>query len=205
MSEDLQKRVAELEATVQSLEKDLIHDALTGLKTKAFFEEEANVYFTIAVNMSSEKMSQRRHWFGFKNVSFVFFDIDHFKQVNDTHGHQAGDEALKAVAETIRISVREGDTVARWGGEEIALTLIGVTEHYAVQKAEEIRRQVENIKFGKIPGLKLTISAGVASSETGQTFEAILGRADKALYRAKETGRNKVVGYSEIAEKSVNL
>jgi diguanylate cyclase (GGDEF)-like protein len=198
MSDDLQKRINELEATIQTLGKDLIHDSLTGLKTKNFFEDEANVYFSIAVNMSDERLSQRRQWFGFKNVSFVFFDIDFFKKVNDTHGHLAGDEVLKAVAETIKTSVREGDTVARWGGEEIAVTLIGVTEHNAIQKAEEIRRQVENIKFGKIPGLKVTISAGVASSEAGQTFEAVLARADKALYRAKETGRNKVVGYSEM-------
>jgi len=202
MSEDLQKRIDELEATVQSLGKDLIHDSLTGLKTKKFFEEEASVYFSIAVNMSNARMGERKQWFGFKNVSFVFFDIDFFKKINDTYGHLAGDEVLKAVAETIKTSVREGDTVARWGGEEIALTLIGVTEHYAIQKAEEIRRHIENIKFGKIPDLKVTVSAGVASSETGQTFESILGRADKALYRAKETGRNKVVGYSEIAEKS---
>jgi diguanylate cyclase (GGDEF)-like protein len=201
MSEDLQKRIVELEAEVEALGKDLIHDGLTGLKTKAFFEEEASVYFSIAVNASAEQGSKRRQWFGFKNVSFVFFDIDFFKKVNDTHGHQTGDEVLKAVAETVKTSVREGDTVARWGGEEIALTLIGVTEHYAIQKAEEIRRQVENIKFGKIPGLNVTISAGVASSETGQTFDSILARADKALYRAKETGRNKVIGYSEIAEK----
>jgi len=203
--EILEARVKELEAEVQTLGKDLIHDGLTGLKTKAFFEEEAGVYFSIAVNSSSEQASKRRQWFGFKNVSFVFFDIDHFKKVNDTYGHPAGDEVLKAVAETIKTSVREGDTVARWGGEEIALTLIGVTEHYAIQKAEEIRRQVENIKFGKIPELKITISAGVASAEAGQTFEAVLARADKALYRAKETGRNKVVGYSEIAEKSATL
>ena len=205
MSEDLQKRIAELEAEVQVLGKDVIHDGLTGLKTKAFFEEEASVYFSIAVNMSDERLGQRRQWFGFKNVSFVFFDIDYFKKVNDGYGHLVGDEVLKAVSETIKTSVREGDTVARWGGEEIALTLIGVTEHNAIQKAEEIRRQVENIKFGKIPGLKVTISAGVATAEAGQTFESTLARADKALYRAKETGRNKVVGYSEFAEKSATL
>ncbi len=195
-SEDLKQRIAELEDEVSALAKDLIHDKLTGLKTRAFFEEEARIYFDIAINAETDRGTRRRQWFGFKNVSFVFFDIDHFKQVNDTYGHAAGDEVLKAVAETIRLSVREGDTAARWGGDEIALTLVGATERDAVQKAEDIRRQVESIKFGKYPELKLTISAGVATAEQGASFEQVLERADKALYKAKQSGRNKVVAYS---------
>ncbi|MDB5194601.1 MAG: diguanylate cyclase [Parcubacteria group bacterium] len=195
---DLHSKIKELEAAVHELEKDLIHDKLTGLKTRAFFEEEARIYFDIAVN-AEDRGTRRRQWFGFKNVSFIFFDIDHFKQVNDTYGHDAGDEALKAVADTIRMSVREGDTAARFGGEEIALTLVGATERDAEHKAEDIRRQIENIKFGKYPELKLTISAGVASAEQGSTIEDILKRADKALYNAKGSGRNKVVAYSSIS------
>jgi diguanylate cyclase (GGDEF)-like protein len=149
------------------------------------------------VNSASLEKSRRKQWFGFKNVSFIFLDIDHFKRVNDTHGHPAGDEVLKAVAETIKLSVREGDTAARWGGEEIAVTLVGATERDAFHKAEDIRKQVEGIRFGKIPGLAVTVSAGVASAEAGKTFEEILKRADEALYKAKQTGRNKVVAYSE--------
>lgn len=194
---DLHKKIAELEATVHLLEKDLIHDNLTGLKTRGFFEEEAKVYFDIAVN-AKDRGARRTKWFGFTNVSFIFFDIDYFKKVNDTLGHDAGDEVLKAVAETIKMSVREGDTAARWGGEEIAVTLVGATERDAKNKAEDIRRQIEDIIFGKYSDLHITISAGVASAESGSTFEDILKRADKALYRAKETGRNKVVGYSEL-------
>lgn len=192
---DLKKRIQELEEEVSALTKDLIHDKLTGLKTRTYFEEEARIYFDIAVN-ADDRGTRRKQWFGFKNVSFIFFDIDHFKSVNDTYGHAAGDHILQAVAETIRTSVREGDTAARWGGEEIAVTLVGATERDAVNKAEDIRQQVESIKFGRYPDLALTISAGVASAEQGASFEEVLGRADKALYKAKQSGRNKVVAYS---------
>jgi diguanylate cyclase (GGDEF)-like protein len=194
---DLHRKIAELEATVQTLEKDLIHDNLTGLKTRGFFEEEARMYFDIAVNAKG-RGARRTKWFGFTNISFIFFDIDFFKKVNDTLGHDAGDEVLRAVAETIKVSVREGDTAARWGGEEIVVALVGATERDAKNKAEDIRRQIEDIIFGKFPDLHVTISAGVAAAESGSTFEDILKRADKALYKAKETGRNRVVGYSEI-------
>ncbi len=198
--EDLRKRIVELEAEIEELAKDQIHDSLTTLKTRAFFEEEARVYFDIAINAKSEINNRRRQWFGFKNVSFLFFDIDHFKSVNDTYGHDAGDKVLQAVAEVIKASVREGDTAARWGGEEIAVTLVGATERDAVNKAEDIRKQIENIQFGAYPELKLTISIGVASAEEGSTFEDTLEKADEALYKAKHSGRNRVIAYSEISE-----
>ncbi|MBX4195601.1 GGDEF domain-containing protein [Candidatus Parcubacteria bacterium] len=201
MSEDaLKRKIAELEKTVESLEKDLIHDKLTGLKTRAFFEEEARIYFDVAMNAAMEHGPRRRQWFGFTHISFIFFDIDHFKKINDTLGHPAGDEVLQSIAESIKTSVRDGDTAARWGGEEIAVTLVGATERDAFHKAEDIRRQVENTRFGKFPDLKITISAGVASASPGGTFEKTLENADKALYAAKNTGRNRVVTYSEISK-----
>jgi diguanylate cyclase (GGDEF)-like protein len=196
MEEDLQKRIKELEETVHILEKDLIHDGLTSLKTRAFFEEEARVYFDIAVNAALS--ARRRNWFGFKNVSFVFIDIDFFKKINDTYGHLAGDEVLKTVATAIKESVREGDTAARWGGEEFAVTLVGATERDAVMRAEDIRTKVEKLIFSTMPDLSVTASAGVASAEAGKTLEDILARADEALYKAKASGRNKVVAYSEL-------
>jgi diguanylate cyclase (GGDEF)-like protein len=199
MSEDaLKRKIKELEDTIELLEKDLIHDKLTGLKTRAFFEEEARVYFDVAKNVSIDQSSRRRQWFGFTHISFIFFDIDNFKIVNDSVGHLAGDEVLQSVAETIRTSVRDGDTAARWGGEEIAVFLVGATERDAFHKAEEIRRQVENTRFGKFPELKVTISGGVASANSGSTFEETLERADQALYQAKRHGRNRVVAYSEM-------
>lgn len=199
MSEDvLKKRIAELEKTVEDLEKDLIHDKMTGLKTRAYFEEEARVYFDVAVNAASTHgPARRRQWFGFSHVSFIFIDIDHFKKINDTLGHKAGDEVLQSIAESIKTSVRDGDTAARWGGDEIAVTLVGATERDAFHKAEDIRRQVENTRFGKFPDLRVTISAGVASATALATFEETLEHADKALLSAKSIGRNKVMTYSQ--------
>jgi diguanylate cyclase (GGDEF)-like protein len=194
--EELLERIKELENEITELTKNLIYDNLTGLKTRAFFEEEARIYFDIAVSSVTHHATRRKQWFGFKNISFIFLDIDHFKSINDTYGHTAGDEVLKAVSETVITSVRDGDTAARWGGEEIAVTLVGATEKDAIHKAEDIRRQVESIVFGKYPDLNVTVSAGVASAERGSTFEEVLERADKALYKAKQAGRNRVVSYS---------
>ncbi len=197
-AERLKRRVKMLEATIAHLEKNLIHDPLTGLKTRAFFENEARVYLDVITNRESAKSSRRKQWFTFRNVSFIFIDLDHFKKINDKFGHAVGDQVLKAVANTIKLSLREEDTAARWGGEEIAITLVGATEKNAFDKAEDIRRQVENIKFAKISKLSITISAGVASAESSKSLEDIMKRVDKALYKAKKNGRNQIVKYSEL-------
>jgi diguanylate cyclase (GGDEF)-like protein len=187
--EILEARIAELESQVHDLEKDLIHDALTGLKTRSFFEEESKIYLDMVHNISAGK---RRQWFGFKNISFLFLDIDHFKKVNDTYGHDVGDVVLKKVAGTIQQSVRVGDTVARWGGEEIVASLLGADINDAQNKAEDIRKKVEEQSFNEAPDLKVTISIGVVSSEATSNFEDLIKKADKALYQSKQTGRNKV-------------
>ncbi len=193
--EELQKRVTELKTRVYDLEKDLIHDPLTGLKTRAFLEEELATYLE-AINHDGQ--GERKEWFGFRNISIIFFDIDHFKKVNDTYGHDVGDIALRRVAETIQSVLRTGDTTARWGGEEIIASLLGADEKDAVKKAEEIRVMIENLTFTEIPNMHITISSGVASSENNLALSEIVKRSDEALYRAKETGRNKVVSWSEM-------
>lgn len=194
MTQDKDKRIAELEAEVRNLEKDLISDPLTGLKTRNFFEDELDTYLTV---LTGNEKGKRKEWFGFRNISIIFFDIDHFKNVNDTYGHDVGDTVLQKVAETIRDSLRTGDTSARWGGEEMIVSLLGASEKDAVAKAEEIRRKVEDLTFPEVSGLHLTISSGVASSEKGLTLSELVKRADKALYTAKSTGRNKVVAYGD--------
>jgi len=193
MNQDKDKRIAELETKVYSLERDLIHDQLTGLKTRAFFEEELGVYLAA---IAHNKQGKRKEWFGFKNISIIFFDVDYFKRVNDTHGHDVGDIVLRKVAETIQASLRTGDTPARWGGEEMIVSLLGAGERDAMAKAEEIRLKVENLTFPETPDLKLTISAGVASSGKSTTPSELVKRADQALYAAKSAGRNRVVMYS---------
>lgn len=188
--EELLKRIADLESQVQNLEKDLVHDSLTGLKTRAFFEEEAKVYLDMIKSMEAGK---RRQWFGFKYISFLFLDIDYFKNINDTYGHPIGDLVLREVAAIIKNCVRIGDTVARWGGEEIVISLLGANLNDAQDKAEDIRRAIEDLKFPAISDLKVTASIGVVSSEnSSHNFEELIKSADSALYIAKQSGRNKL-------------
>jgi diguanylate cyclase (GGDEF)-like protein len=195
MEENLSQRISDLEKYIHDLEKDLIHDPLTGLRTKAFFEEESAVYLSAIFNIHNNK---RQEWFGFKNLSILFFDIDYFKKINDTYGHAMGDVVLREVAQAISKSMREGDTVARWGGEEIVAMLLGANETDAKNKAEDIREKIENLKFDSHPDLKVTISIGVATATGAMMPEELVKHADKALYKAKESGRNKVVTFSEI-------
>lgn len=193
--EQLEQKVEELEQKVRVLEQDLIHDALTGLKTRKFFEGEAKKYFDAVAKYHEGK---RKEWFGFKHMSFIFFDLDHFKRINDTHGHQTGDGVLKVVAHTIMDHIRTSDIAARWGGEEMVVALLGVDEKGGYKKAEEIRKAIELLSFNNLPNINVTISAGVSAVEANQDFDIILGRADKALYEAKNSGRNKVITHSSI-------
>ncbi len=191
---NLEERIVELEKEVHELEKDLIHDHLTLLKTRAFFEEETKIYLSVIANVNEK----RKNWFGFKNLSVLFFDIDHFKSINDTYGHDVGDSVLRKVAETIMKNVREGDTVARWGGEEMVASLLGATSTDAVAKAESIRQKISELTFAESADLKVTISIGVATNFADCDLETLMKNADLALYNAKRTGRNKVVDFSQI-------
>jgi diguanylate cyclase (GGDEF)-like protein len=193
-AKEVEKRIRELEWQVTQLQHDLIHDPLTGLKTRAYFEEQVGTYLAFP----KKGREERKESFGFETLSIVFFDIDHFKKVNDTYGHEAGDAVLQDVAQAIKTSLRSGDTVARWGGEEMVASLLGASEAAAAAKAEEIRAKVAKLAFPGVPGLKVTISSGVATHETGEDLKTLVKRADQGLYKAKETGRNKVVRYSEL-------
>jgi len=195
-NQKLLEKIADLETQIHNLEKDLIYDSLTGLKTRAFFEEESNIYLSAIANVSTSK---RKEWFGFKNLSVLFFDIDNFKKINDVYGHDVGDMVLKKVAETIKKSMREGDTVARWGGEEIVAQLLGSSETDAKSKAEDVRKKIEGLSFESAPDLKVTVSIGVANAFEVMTCDTLVKNADEAMYKAKESGKNKVVAYSELA------
>lgn len=193
MKEDLTEKVKILEHEIERLKHDLIHDPLTGLKTRKYFEEECRYYLS-AIN--SREKPGRRETFGFEHLSLAFFDIDHFKSVNDNYGHSTGDMVLTAVAQKINQCFREGDTVARWGGEEFVVSLLGANADDACQKADEVRKIISQMFYEFDPEFKITISVGVAEFYGSISYEELLDRADKALYEAKNTGRNKVVKYS---------
>ena len=122
-------------------------------------------------------------------------DIDHFKLVNDTYGHAAGDLVLQQLSQCLRTTARKEDSVCRWGGEEFLIVCPSVGAQECVQLAERLRKLVEKMQIN-IDGtaIQVTISAGVASWSPDSTHvEQLLGVADKALYEAKNNGRNKTV------------
>jgi diguanylate cyclase len=129
-----------------------------------------------------------------EGLSFILVDLDHFKQLNDTYGHLAGDDALQAVAHALKQHLRPSDVVARWGGEEFVVVLTSYNTAARLAVAEKIRRTIEELQVTH-DGTKLPVTAsiGVAKWQPGETLTDLFEKADSALYRAKEGGRNRIV------------
>ncbi len=123
-------------------------------------------------------------------LSFIYFDIDHFKRINDTFGHKVGDLVLIQLCSLIKNSIRKSDIFGRWGGEEFLIILPETKKEEAVELAEKLRQKVQNYKFDKIK--HLTCSFGVTSNRENDNPEEIMIRIDKRLYKAKKEGRNRV-------------
>lgn len=126
-------------------------------------------------------------------TAVVVMDIDHFKPVNDTHGHEVGDEVLKRVSAVVQQAVREGDAAVRWGGEEIVIICPRTNTDGAMRVAEKLRVEIKRLRFSA-DDLIITASFGVANIRHGESFSQALGRADEALYEAKNSGRDQVRG-----------
>lgn len=160
------------------LERMALHDQLTDLYNRHFL-----------LNAAKQKISAAlRHKFA---ISALMIDIDHFKSINDEHGHTAGDAVLKAVAKILINEYRDDDIAARYGGEEFVVMLGHCDLSNAKIKAESLRAKLEVLK----PlGISLTVSIGLSQLVNEEdSFSDILDRADKALYQAKQNGRNQVV------------
>ena len=143
-----------------------------------------------------------------QNVTLIMFDIDHFKNINDTFGHQAGDEVIRQAARTLRRTVRKTDIPGRYGGEEFAVILVDTDLDNAMILAERIRKRVESLTV-KYDGMKInfSISLGVAQlNESVTDYNEWLEQSDKALYFSKQNGRNQSNKYSpEIVEGLKNV
>jgi diguanylate cyclase (GGDEF)-like protein len=129
-----------------------------------------------------------------KSLSLIFFDIDHFKTINDTYGHDCGDTTLSLGAKWIKESLRDSDIIFRYGGEEFVILLSDTDANGAELLAERIRASIENhtIAYG-METVKITASLGVSTLRENDTIESFVQRADKAMYIAKNKGRNQVV------------
>ncbi len=179
-------------ATIQEL---AITDELTGLYNRRHVLE---------VLEYQKSLADR----GSHSFVLAFADLDHFKQVNDDCGHQAGDEVLKRFSNIIRGCIREVDYVARFGGEEFLLVLVQSSLPQALLVAERMRTQVENEEFKVAEGeiIRVTVSLGVAQYEPKESIDAMLARADQALYEAKRKGRNRLQpAPSKLSEKNLAL
>ena len=172
-----------------TLENQSIRDSLTGLFNRHFMQ--------ISLERELARAARRR-----QTLAIFMLDLDHFKKFNDTFGHAAGDTVLKAVAEIFRSSIRTEDIACRYGGEEFTIMLPDVTPSVALDRAESIRRAVDNLRVPveKEVYVEFTVSIGVALYPIdGDTADLLLRRADAALYRAKRSGRNQVAQYEATA------
>jgi diguanylate cyclase (GGDEF)-like protein len=182
------QRVTDLHAELDRHRAQLAHlarhDPLTGLSNRRSLDEDLEV------------LHARSQRYG-RGFALAMCDIDRFKAYNDTYGHQAGDQALRAVAATIAGEVRGGDGVYRYGGEEFLLVLPEQTPDTALVAVERVRSAVERLAIPQPaagPGGRLTLSAGIAAFRPGEptTAQELLQQADAALYRAKAAGRNQL-------------
>ncbi|OWR28104.1 hypothetical protein CDO73_19670 [Saccharibacillus sp. O23] len=129
------------------------------------------------------------------NVQVAVLDIDNFKKINDTYGHMIGDLVLKEVSIRVGMAISPNDFAARYGGEEFAIIFTEKTPEEAAKYAERIRSGVEQANYSYMGNHPVTVSIGLSAYEPEDTAETMFGRADAALYRAKRTGKNRVVGY----------
>jgi diguanylate cyclase (GGDEF)-like protein len=171
---------ATLQQRVQKLHEQATRDPLTWVANRAEFDR-LHPHFV------------RTHLDQSLPCSLIMCDVDHFKQVNDQHGHQAGDEALIRFAALLKRSCREGDLVARYGGEEFVLVCADCGNGSATERAEQMRNELLRMPMSELGGKNITASFGVTELQSGDTAEAMLRRADRALLEAKRHGRNRVV------------
>lgn len=168
---------AELAATHRKLAEKARRDDMTGMLNRESF-------FAV---LDSTRQQERRG-------ALLIIDADHFKNINDCHGHLTGDRALLEIVAAIRRGVRSGDILGRIGGEEFAALLTGATDEEALQVAERIRREVEQIRFRPDERtVPLTVSIGGIDCEPDATVSDLMRVADRRLYEAKRRGRNRAV------------
>ena len=174
-------QIALLKRAKEDLERQATTDGLTGLFNRRFFQR--------ALDTEVARSNRTEQPF-----SLMLVDVDHFKRINDSFGHPAGDAALKAIAQTLQDSIRRSDTACRFGGEEFALIMPGTSNESAFQVAERIRKRISRLVLPQLPKeAHLTVSIGIRQIPRGDLSDPqqIIAEADEALYAAKRNGRNR--------------
>ncbi|PBC12222.1 MULTISPECIES: GGDEF domain-containing protein [Mesorhizobium] len=176
----LRAMTVSLSARSQTLEQAALTDGLTGMQNRRYFDDALREYLHEFRRID-------------RPVGLMILDLDHFKQVNDTHGHDVGDEVLRAVATCLRGMTRYHDVVARLGGEEFAVVTPNMDVELLARFAERIRKAIANLSIlsGNVR-LKVTTSVGLAVWDHKESAEDFYRRADRQLYEAKKQGRNRV-------------
>ena len=187
LNEALQQKIAEAEALQAQLREQALHDPLTGLNNRRFLAETSVARFELA---------RRQH----TPIAIVLIDIDHFKQINDQHGHERGDEVLRQFAALLRERMRRSDVICRFGGEEFLLLVDNCQEPPLLDILDGLLAQFRALRFGSGANVLegRTFSAGVAVHEVdGVDFESLVRVADERMYRAKAAGRARVCATPE--------
>ncbi|HEY8876075.1 MAG TPA: diguanylate cyclase [Roseateles sp.] len=178
-------RTTELRAALERIQYLAHHDELTRISNRRHLSE----------RLAAEQLQQRQSG---QTMSLVLIDIDHFKTVNDRHGHAAGDAVLRHFAVALQASLRSTDFAGRWGGEEFLVVTPQASAATAAALVDRLRQALADTCFDSIvPDLHITFSAGVAECAPGEDLHLAIERADRALYQAKQTGRDRTV--SEFA------
>lgn len=169
-TESLQNKTRELELLAST-------DSLTGLLNRRKFSE--------TLNLEIKRFIRYK-----KAFSLINIDIDHFKKVNDTYGHDIGDKVITAFADILKQNIRDSDSAARWGGEEFLILIIETRAEEAIEITEKLLALIRETQIEPVGNT--TASIGVTSVRQGDTEESILIRSDQALYKAKDNGRNRI-------------
>jgi len=181
LQDELRQKNRQLQDLLKQVEIMAITDPLTGLYNRRY-----------AASMLEKEFAQALRYE--TSLACLMLDIDHFKNINDAFGHQAGDSVLKETAEIIKSSLREADTAARWGGEEFVVLLPQTKKEDSLQPASKILAAISAHKFKDMPNRKITVSIGIANAmaRSIDTADKLMQAADSALYEAKKKGRNRV-------------
>ena len=186
----LERQSAALAEALGRIRTLATHDELTGLPNRRAALE--HMQRELAVRVRPEP-----------GMTVALIDIDHFKRINDTHGHAGGDTVLRRFSEEAQSALRGGDVLARWGGEEFLLVMPATGVDQALAALARIRAAILQLTFDEVePGMKLTFSAGASECHGAHDLEAAVARADAVMYRAKRAGRDRIMAFADEAVSS---